>query len=78
MVLIHQNHLYIHIELIKDYNKISLLEVKHIEKQINKHKIIYNITTIIKINSKLKKVKIIKDCLTLVLILKHQFNKNQK
>lgn len=66
MLPILQNHLYTHIELIKDYNKINLLEVKHIEKLINKHKIMYNITTIIKIYRNLKKVKIIKDCLKLI------------
>lgn len=66
MLSIPQNHLYIHIELIKDYNKINLLEVKQIEKLINKHKIIYNITTIIKIYRNLKKLKIIKDCLKLI------------
>lgn len=66
MLSIPQNHLYIHIELIKDYNKINLLEVKHIEKLINKQKIIYNITTIIKIYRYLNKLKIIKYRLKLI------------
>lgn len=66
MLQILQNHLYIHIEPTKDYNKINLLEVKQIEKLINKLKIIYNITTIIKLYKKLKIVKIIKDYLKLI------------